>query len=80
MKLLYLAMLAGLPLAGVVAWRMGGAQGAGTFLGAAVAIAIGISSIAWQEHLLRRRPALAMHAMVIGFLAKMLALLFGQSP
>ena len=77
MKLLYIAMLAGLPLAGVAAWRIGGAAGTGVMLGCGVAVAIGLGSIAWQEHLMRTRPSFALNALLAGFLAKLTALLGG---
>ena len=77
MKLHYLAILAGLPLAGVMAWQLGGAQGAGLMLGCGVAIGIGLWSVAWQEHLLRTRPKFALNAMMLGFLVKLAALLIG---
>jgi hypothetical protein len=78
MKLHYLAILAGLPLAGVAAWQLGGAQGAGLMLGCAAAIGIGVWALLWQEHLLRTRPKFALNAMLIGFLAKLAALLAGS--
>jgi hypothetical protein len=74
---LQIAMLAAIPFAGLAAWPMDRAQGAGTMLGCTAATAIGVASIAWQERLLRTRPSLAMNAMVVGFLAKLLALLAG---
>ena len=72
-----LALLAGLPAASIVAWRLGGESGAGAMLGASAALALSIAGLAWQGWALRRRPKYVVLAFVATFLAKLAALAGG---
>jgi hypothetical protein len=72
---LSLATLAGLALATLAAWRLGGAEGGGILSGYLVGAFLSAFGVAWQNHLLRTRPAKVFTATVSVFLLKLAVLL-----
>ena len=76
-KPLYLAPLAGLPVAALVAWRLGGAVGAGALLGATLALALATGGSAWGQWAALHRPKQFMQVFVVAFLAKLFVLTTG---
>lgn len=76
-KLHYLVLLAGLPVAALVAWRLGGAVGGGALFGAVAALCISLAGALWSERAQRRQSKLALEAFVLTFLGKLVALTAG---
>lgn len=77
MKLQLTVLLAGLPLAALVAWRLGGATGAGALLGVLAALFVSVLGALWSDRAQRRSPKLALEAFVFSFLAKLGLLAIG---
>ena len=76
----FLSLLVCLPLAGYVAWRLGGpseVQGAGVLVGYLVGAAVAACGIAYQRHVLAHRPAKAQNAALIDFGVKLVVVLVG---
>lgn len=64
-----------LAAAGITAWQLGGALGAGVLAGALTGALFTGLSLLWQRHQLVHRPDRVLHAMVVGFLAKLVVIL-----
>jgi len=77
MNRLILAVLAALALALVLAARLGGALGGGVLAGFAAGAGLSGLGFLHQRHVLATRPERALHAAVVGFLAKLAVLLLG---
>jgi len=77
MKLITLGTLCSMALGVVVAWRLGGAEGVGVAVGVAMGAGISLLGHQWQQHMMRTRPAKAMSAMMVGFLAKLAVVTVG---
>lgn len=76
--LISLALLA--PIAGVVAWQLGGAasaRGLGVLVGFGVGVLVSIWGIYFQRHTLQHRPEKASNAVVIDFAVKLVVVLAG---
>ena len=76
----FLSLLVSLPIAGYVAWRLGGPselQGAGVIAGFLVGAAVAVWGIAYQRHVLLHRPANAQTAALIDFGVKLGVVLVG---
>jgi hypothetical protein len=76
-KVHYLALLAGLPLAAVVAWRLGGSVGVGAAVGAGSGLLLALAGAAAQHWAQLRRPKLVMAMFMAAFLAKLAVLALG---
>lgn len=74
---LSLALTFGLLVAAFVAWRLGGALGAGVVAGYLLGGGIGGLGVLWQRHVLQTRPERAMHAVALSFGAKLFVLGLG---
>jgi hypothetical protein len=72
---LTLGTLAGLGLAAVVAWRLGGALGTGVLGGYLLGASLSGFGVAWQNHLLRTQPKRVLTATVTVYLVKLACLL-----
>lgn len=70
-----LGLLAGLAVAGVVAWTLSGQSGTGVALGYLLGATLVAFGTAWQGHWLRVRPERALSAQLEAFLAKVAALM-----
>ncbi len=77
MTRLLTATLLGATTAGVVAWRLGGLEGAGVLLGFLLGAGISGLGVLYQRHVLLTRPEFALGALAVSFLAKLLAMLIG---
>lgn len=77
MTRLILAMFLGTVAAAAVAWRLGGALGAGVLAGFLLGAGMSGLGVLWQRHVMLRRPERAMHAMALSLLAKLVALALG---
>jgi hypothetical protein len=77
MKLLFASLALGVALAAWVAWTLGGSSGGCALLGALAGLALGTGGIVWQRRLLAVKPAAAMNAFVLVFLAKIFFVLVG---
>ncbi|MAE28479.1 MAG: hypothetical protein QF724_09640 [Planctomycetota bacterium] len=73
------ALFAALPVAALVAWRLGGALGTGVLAGFLLGCAVGGLAHAWQVHTMRHNPENAFGAFGLGFLAKVLGLGLGAA-
>lgn len=73
----YLAPLAGLPVAALVAWRLGGGVGAGALLGAFAGTALSVGGLCWIGWASRARPKHVQLAFVATFLVKLAVLTGG---
>lgn len=67
----YLLLAAGLPVAGLVAWQLGGTRGAGALLGMLAATFVAALGLAWGERSRRRGPGRPLAGFVFTFLAKL---------
>lgn len=67
----YLLLLAGLPLAALVAWRLGGSVGAGALLGVLAATFASLLGALWNARAARRGGQRALDGFVLTFLAKL---------
>ena len=72
-----LATLGGLALAALVAMRLERTVAVGVLSGYLFGAGISLLAVAWQTHLVRRRPSQVMQATVGGFLAQLVALMVG---
>ena len=63
--------LIGLAAAMLLAWRLGGARGAGTIAGYLAGASITGFALARQRHVFRTAPQRSLHTMVEGFLLKL---------
>jgi len=70
-------VLVALVAAIVLASRLGGALGGGVLLGYTLGAGLAGLSTLYTRHMLRTQPKKALNALVIGFLVKLGALLFG---
>lgn len=68
MTRLSVAILLGLTAAVSVAWRYGGALGAGVLAGYLLGAALALLGVMYQRHVMTHRPERAMHAGVVAFL------------
>ncbi|MEY2807044.1 MAG: hypothetical protein RIR65_1461 [Planctomycetota bacterium] len=71
------ALLATLAVAGLVAWRLGGALAGGVVCGALAGTSLTGLSILRLRHVARHQPRQVFRALVEGFLAKLAVLLGG---
>jgi len=76
-KLIYLPLLALLPLAALISWRLGGSLGTGAMTGVLAATTLALGGFAWQEWSLRHRPESVMVAFGASFLIKLAVLAGG---
>jgi hypothetical protein len=72
-----LALLATLAVAGLVAWRLGGALAGGIACGALAGTSLTGLSVLRLRHVARHQPKLVFRALLEGFLAKFAVLLVG---
>ena len=77
MQRITIAVLVGLPIALVIAWRLGGSLGTGVLLGFTLGAAMGGFGLAWQTHVLRTKPEAALSASMLSFLFKLAVVLMG---
>jgi hypothetical protein len=75
LRLSYPLLAAGLPLGALVAWQLGGAQGAGAMLGVLAALAVSALGMAWQARTASKGRAL--DGFVLTFLGKLAVLTLG---
>jgi hypothetical protein len=75
MTRLTLLSLLGAAAAALLAWRLGGARGAGVLAGYLLGAGASVGGVLWQRRVLARRPERAFAALAAAFLGK-LALLF----
>ena len=74
---LAIGLAVGLLACGLVAWRLGGALGAGTLVGFLVGSTLSSAGVLWQHRLLERGSPKVMQAFALSFLAKLLLLTVG---
>lgn len=74
---LTLAMLLGLVVAALVAWRLGGTLGAGVLAGFLLGAGTAGLGALYQRHVLATRPEKAMQALAVSLLAKLVAVGMG---
>ncbi len=72
-----LVILAGTALSAVVAWQIGGPQGAGVLAGFLCGVTVSGLCLARQRHLLRHRPAQVLRGVAEGFALKLGFVLLG---
>lgn len=77
MMRLSLSSLLGFVLAAVVAWQLGGRVGNGVLAGYLLGAGMSGLGVMYQRHMLLTRPERMLTALVVSFLAKLVALLLG---
>jgi len=77
MMRLSLSSFVGLAVAAAVAWQLGGRLGAGVLGGYLLGAGMSGLGVLYQRHMLLTRPERVFSALVVSFLAKLVALLLG---
>ena len=74
---LTIATLVGAIAAAVVAWRLGGSLGGGVLAGFLLGAGMSGLGVLYQRHVLLTQPSKSMQAVVVSFIAKLVAVLLG---
>lgn len=76
-RISYLLLAAGLPVGALVAWQLGGSEGAGAMLGVLAATGVSVLGVAWNARAVAAGGRRVLDGFVLTFLAKLAVLALG---